>query len=135
MKTILLASKPNLIGAVASGLCLIHCIATPFIFAAQAGLFDKNTLHSYWWGSLDYIFLIISLFAVWKSSKNTSKKWIRLTLWISWSLLGIVVLNEKFSIVHLVEHVIYIPSISLIFLHIYNRRYCECKGNECCAHG
>jgi hypothetical protein len=28
----------DILGACASGLCLIHCIATPFLFVAQTGL-------------------------------------------------------------------------------------------------
>ena len=32
-----LTTKSDLWGAFASGLCLIHCLATPFIFLAQAG--------------------------------------------------------------------------------------------------
>jgi len=128
-----LSSKSDFIGATASGLCLIHCIATPFLFVAQAGLAHGEELHPQWWGALDLIFLTISLLAIWWSSKNTSKNWMRIALWTCWTVLALLVLNEKLGLVHLMEEIIYLPAVSLVVLHLYNRNYCQCGDEACCA--
>ena len=121
--------KPNLIGAWASALCLIHCLTTPLLFVVQAGLVS----HPQWWGFLDVLFLAISLFAIYYSSKTTTKNWMRFALWTSWLFLTLIVLNEKLSLFPLVEEAIYIPSVALVFFHLYNRKYCQCEDEECCS--
>ena len=131
MKAIQFSSKSDVIGAWASGLCLIHCLATPFLFVAQAGLISHGESHPQWWGILDVVFLSISFIAIWWSSKNTSKQWMRIALWASWLLLCFVVLNEKLAIVPLAEQAIYVPAVGLIFFHLYNRRYCQCGEGDC----
>ena len=132
MNSVQFTSKSDVIGATASGLCLIHCLATPFLFVAQAGLLSNEESHPQWWGVLDLVFLFISLMAIWWSVKATSKKWMRMALWASWSVLAIVVVNEKLSLFPLAEQVIYVPAVGLIFFHLYNRRYCQCN-NEICS--
>ncbi|GMN05339.1 hypothetical protein MTsPCn5_07270 [Croceitalea sp. MTPC5] len=134
MRTLKTALSHNLIGALASGLCLIHYITTPFLFVAQAGLSIHYDSHPQWWDFLDILFFVVSLVAVWWSGKTSSKPQVRLALWISWILLATVILNEKFSFFSLLEEAIYVPSVSLIFLHLYNRKYCKCAGDECCTH-
>ena len=64
-------NKPNIIGSAASFLCLIHCIATPFLFVAQAELAHHTHNHPAWWGLLDILFLVVSFFAVLWSAKST----------------------------------------------------------------
>ncbi|RNC90155.1 MAG: MerC domain-containing protein [Allomuricauda sp.] len=133
MNVLQLTTKSDIIGASASALCLIHCVATPLLFVAQAGLVGDGESHPEWWGTLDFIFLFISLLAIWWSGKNTSKTWMRIALWASWSVLFFVVLNEKLSIIALAEQIIYIPAIALIFFHLYNRKYCQCGRGDCCT--
>ena len=65
--------KSDSLGVAASGLCLIHCIATPFLFAIQPLIVYADGA-PIWWKSLDYFFLLISFFAVYQSAKNTSKR-------------------------------------------------------------
>lgn len=125
MNTFRLATKSDVIGSTASFLCLIHCIATPFLFVAQAEILGHGESHPMWWGLLDVVFLVISYFAVWWSGQTTTRSWIRKALWISWILLAIIVMNEKLAVVELPEAVIYLPAISLIVLHLYNRKYCS----------
>lgn len=125
-------TKSNLLGAVASGLCLIHCIATPLIFIAQATA-SHHHHHDHdhhavgWWGSLDYIFLVISAIAVYYSAQNSSLRWMPLALYASWGILALLILNEKFHLMHLPHEAIYLPTLSLIGLHLYNRNYCDCE--------
>lgn len=129
-------TKSNLIGAFASGLCLIHCLAAPFIFVAQATAAHHHDHHHHdigWWSSLDYVFLGISSIAVYYSAQNTSLKWMPTALYASWAGLSFLLLNEKFHLIHLSHEMIYIPTLSLIGLHVYNTRYCNCDDEECCV--
>jgi hypothetical protein len=134
MNTFQFTSKSDIIGAMASSLCLIHCLATPLLFVTQAGILGIGDSYLEWWGIIDVIFLIVSFIAIWWSSKNTSKRWVRFALWVSWLLLALVIINEKLSLFPLFEEAIYVPSISLVFLHLYNRKYCRCKEGECYVH-
>lgn len=125
--------RPDTIGALASTLCMIHCIATPFIFITQAHAACCSSTTPSWWKWIDYLFLIISFFAVYRSTQTTSKKWIKSALWISWTALFAVIINEKIEFIHLPETITYIVASSLVILHLYNRKYCQCKNEECCA--
>ena len=133
INTINLTSKSDIIGVTASSLCFVHCVATPLLFVAQATTMAVETGHPWWWGTLDIVFLAISFFAVFWSARNTSKRWIKYALWFSWLLLSLIVLNEKFEILHFPEETIYLPSTALVFLHIYNHRFCRNDEDNCCA--
>ena len=130
---ILLKQKPDSIGAIASTLCLIHCLATPFVFIAQSCALTCCSGVPMWWGSIDYIFLIISFFTVYRSTQTTTKNWIKPALWISFTALFMVIINEKINAINLNEKAIYIPAIALIMLHLYNKKYCQCHTNTCCT--
>lgn len=125
--------KSDNIGAIASTLCLIHCIATPLLFIAQSCSVTCCIKSPVWWSSLDYLFLLISFFSVHQSTQNTSKNWIKPALWISFLCLFIVVINERINLFYINDNFLYIPAISLITLHLYNRKYCKCDSNKCCS--
>lgn len=80
----------DFLGAFASGLCLIHCIATPFLFVAQAAAHHDHHHHgaSPGWWLIDSAFLIISLLAVYWTARNTSKQWMKIALAASWLFLA-----------------------------------------------
>jgi len=130
---ILLNQKTDNIGVMASTLCLIHCIATPFIFIIQSSSITCCNEVTTWWSFLDYFFLIISFFAVYRSTQITSINWVKPSLWISWLLLFIIIINEKIALLSLGEKIIYVPAIALISLHLYNKKYCQCNLNKCCT--
>lgn len=130
---ILIKQKSDSIGALASTLCLIHCIATPFIFIIQSSSINCCNEVPTWWGSIDYLFLIISFFAINRSTQITSKNWIKPFLWISWLLLFVIIINEKIALLNIDEKIIYIPAIALISLHLYNKKHCQCNSNKCCT--
>ncbi|SHG68797.1 MerC domain-containing protein [Flagellimonas flava] len=130
-----LSSKSDVVGAIASILCFLHCLAAPFLFVVQAGLVAGEGSHPWWWGTLDMGFLAISLLAVYWSAKKTTKGWVKVGFWGLWGVLALIILNEKMGIVHLMEQVIYLPTLGLVFLHFYNRQYCHCKDENCCAEG
>ena len=58
------------IGIIASTLCAIHCIATPFIFIVKACTATCCSDAPSWWLMIDYLFLIISFLAIFFISKN-----------------------------------------------------------------
>ena len=126
----LLQYKSNDIGALSSFVCLIHCMVSPLFFVVQECTSFCCESTPFWWRLIDYIFLLISFFAVYHSTKTVKNKFIVYSLWISWSLLLIVILNEELRYIDLPKFSIYIPAISLIILHLYNRKYC-CESDQC----
>lgn len=130
---IFVAQRSDILGAFASVLCLIHCIATPFIFIAQASTVSCCNAVPAWWKLIDYIFLTISFFAIYWTSKTTTINFIKPLLWLSWFALLTVILNERFGWFPLAESAIYIPAFSLVILHLYNKKYCKCGTDKCCV--
>ena len=127
---IILKQKPDILGTLVSFLCLIHCIVTPFIFIAQTSC-CKNT--PIWWSFIDIFFLFISFYAIYWSTKSTTIEWVKYSLWLSWSILSIIIVNEKLTLFFLPEVAIYFPAFALIILHLYNRKYCKCNVDKCCV--
>jgi hypothetical protein len=121
------------LGAIASTLCLIHCVATPFLFIVQTSALTSFTETPTWWSFIDLFFLIISFWAVYQTTQTTSSSWMQPALWLSWFLLFILILNEKLTWFALNENLIYAPALALIILHLYNKKYCHCNTNKCCT--
>lgn len=129
----LITSKSDTFGIIASTLCFIHCLLTPLLFVVHVGDFGEHAGRPFWWSNLDFLFLGISFFAVLRSSKITSKKLMKYLLWTFWTLLFLLVLNEKNEIFHLPEIIMYAVTITLVVLHAYNLKYCTCKDENCCV--
>ena len=123
--------KSDTIGAFASGLCMMHCIATPFFFIASACSSSCCAETPLWWRWLDYAFLFISFFAIVQTNKSNNNHWMKIGLWISWAALFFLITNLKFGWIHLEENLKFIPAFSLVFFHVYNMRYVQCE-KECC---
>lgn len=122
------------IGAFASGLCVIHCIATPFLFVLQScSVTGCCSSGPGWWSFIDYLFIGITFFAVYYSAKNTSKDWMKYALYSSWLLLTILMLNEKVGVFPLAEMWKYTAAFTLVGLHLGNRKYCRCNDESCCV--
>ena len=84
-------NRSDIVGAVASSLCFIHCLATPFIFVAQSCSTTCCESSPIWWSGIDYLFLTISFFAVYWSVQTTSKGWMKYALCISWVFLLLII--------------------------------------------
>lgn len=132
MKILDLRSTSDSLGILASSLCLVHCLVTPFLFLAQAGSIISEGIHPFWWKSLDFIFLGLSFIAVYRTTQTTANKKIKYLFWIFWALLFVIVVNEKLGLLPIAEEVMYVVTISLVGLHIYNQKYCMCKNEKCC---
>ncbi|MDY8134869.1 MerC domain-containing protein [Aquimarina sp. 2201CG5-10] len=131
MNILHIRNNSDTLGIVASGLCLAHCLATPFLFIAHTGSIMLQDAHPVWWKLLDIVFLVFSFIAIRRSTKTTSKTKMKYAFWISWLLLLVIIINEKLSIVSLPEEMIYVASLSLVVLHFYNLKYCQCE-QKCC---
>ena len=123
--------KSDAIGAIASGLCILHCLATPIFFIASACSLSCCSNTPLWWQWMDYVFLGISFFAIKYATKSSSKDWVVQGLWVAWVALFIAILNIKMEWIILAENIKFIPAFALVGLHMYNMRYCQCE-NECC---
>lgn len=120
-------TQSDLLGAAASGLCAIHCTLTPIFFAAKPVL--DSTLGEYahgggFWAALDYVFLVLSLLAVWYSARHTSHKTIKWVLWVAWGVFAIGLLSEPLDFTH-GKWLMYAGSITLVVAHLQNYRYCQ----------
>ena len=121
------------VGIVAGTLCMIHCIATPFLFIAKACSSVCCADTPVWWQLIDYAFLIISFIAIYFITKKSTLSWIKIAFWISWFLLLVTLLNHTFMIISAPEYFIYIPASAIIILHFYNIKFCKCSEDSCCV--
>lgn len=124
--------KPDSIGSIASILCLIHCVATPFIFITQACTMSCCAGAPTWWQSIDYIFVVISFFAILRSTQTSSNKIIKIALWITWFLFFISIMNKAIQLFYINQNITYSAGITLALLHLYNLKYCQCDNEKCC---
>lgn len=117
-------NKSDSLGVFSSVLCLIHCLATPLLFVTQAQI--MGIAKPVWWSYVDYILLVVSFFAIYKSTKVSSNSFVKKVLWISWLALTFLIINEKLEWLSLPELLIFIPTFSLIIFHTYNSFFCKC---------
>tara|TARA_B100000900_G_C20310650_1_gene606010 strand:+ start:324 stop:716 length:393 start_codon:yes stop_codon:yes gene_type:complete len=129
--TSLYAQKYDAIGAFASFMCMIHCLATPFLFIASACSATCCDATPLWWQWVDYIFLGVSLFAVINITRTSNVTFVKLGLWVSWLGLFSFFFSKQYLGISAPENLKYIPALSLVGFHLYNLKFCKCE-NECC---
>ena len=127
----LLRFKSDAVGAFASGICMLHCLSTPFFFIASTCSLSCCNNAPAWWQLMDYLFLGISFFAIQQATKSSIKEWVVKGLWVSWVALFISILNIKLEWIQLAENLKFIPALMLVGLHTYNMRSFQCE-KECC---
>ena len=120
---------PDNYGVTLSLLCILHCFVTPFLFIAQSHFL----VVSGWWQSLNFLFLLLSFIAVYKTTQNSSSLLIKISLFLAWGFLSFLIISEEYAIVHLPEFITYITGFTLAGLHIYNKKYCQCNDGDCCV--
>ncbi|MEM1120619.1 MAG: MerC domain-containing protein [Bacteroidota bacterium] len=125
-------NRSDLFGMLASSLCMIHCLATPLIFVVQASA-TCSDVGPVWWRTLDYLFLIVSFFAIQQSAKTTTAAWMPKAMYGAWILLAFLIINDSFHALPLPHASIYLPALSLVVLHVYNQKYYNCEAEECCV--
>lgn len=138
MDSAAISKKSDLLGILASGLCAVHCAVTPLFFAARPFL-DK-AIHqeehgwhdAHWgWAMLDYLFLLLSLLAVWHSSRHTDSRPIKRLFWAAWVCFAVGLMLEAGHLA-IGKWMMYAGSIALIATHIANFRHCRICREESC---
>ncbi len=120
-------NQSDIFGAAVSGLCAVHCTLTPLFFASRPLLersFGEHAHGSGFWAALDYVFLFLSLLAVWYSARHTTHKTLKWVLWGAWLVFAIGLLSEPLDFSHGIW-LMYAGSIALVLAHIQNYRYCQ----------
>ena len=79
------------IGALASTLCLVHCLATPFIFVVQSCAASCCASAPAWWICFDYFFFDYFFFRNLQIYKNNTIKFHK--IFIMEFLVSIILLN------------------------------------------
>ncbi|MFT5017496.1 MAG: hypothetical protein ACI9G6_002272 [Limisphaerales bacterium] len=134
MEVIQNSNYSNLLGAAASGLCAVHCAATPLLFAAKPvfehaagehGHVDGSPL----WAAFDYVFLVLSFLAVWYSTRHTDHNTLKRVLWVSWVVFATGILFEAFHLPY-GHWLMYGGSIALVVVHVKNYQHCRACGSE-----
>lgn len=125
-------NKSDLFGSLASTMCMVHCMATPIIFLVQTNHSNCGTLGPWWWHAIDYLFLVIGIIAIYQTTKNTSIHWMPAAMYTSWVLLSLFIVNAKTSLFPIPGIMLNVPACSLVALHLYNLRHCQCVNDECC---
>ena len=69
----ILKKKSDELGILSSALCMLHCIATPFLLVAFPGFLATHRGSQEWWSWLDILFLGISFIAVSRLFGNLPK--------------------------------------------------------------
>ena len=129
----LIINNSDYIGATSSGLCMLHCFATPFIFLSQSAAINISQEITFLWYLLNYMFLLISFIAIYYSVKNSSNFLVKVLLYSFWISLSALIINEALLLFPIPELYTYISAFTLITLHMYNLKYCRCNDDECCT--
>ena len=106
-----------------SGLCLIHCLAVPVLVILQKASHDLAHMH---W--MDIPFVVVSLVAVYFSSKNAHTSWVKYSMWGAWVAFAAGILLEHYSDIFFILGLV--ASGYLVFLHAFNyhtNRHCNIK--------
>lgn len=122
------------LGVFSSVACMLHCFATPLLFLSQAQTSSITHEIPFLWQVLNYIFLVVSFFAVYRSIQNSSNTIVKIFLFIAWFSLSFFIINEGLEAYHIPEFFTYSAAILLSSLHMYNLKYCSCKDEDCCVH-
>jgi len=126
--------ESDLFGVFASSLCMVHCLVTPLIFVVQASTTVRcSEIGPFWWRTLDYLFLVISIAAIYHSAKATSLSWMPKAMYTCWGILAFLIINSGLNLLPIPHMLVYLPAFSLVFLHLYNRDYCRCNEEVCCT--
>lgn len=112
----------DLVGILASGLCIVHCAIAPVIFAARplfSGHGHNHTSSLLSWDILDFFFLGLSLVAVIYSANHTRNKLVKLGFWASWLLFAGGLAGEHYALFN-GDWMMYAGSGMLVGLHLIN---------------
>ena len=116
------------IGVFTSILCLIHCLAAPFLYL----LVGKSSQINTWYGSIDIVLITVSFIAIYRSARLSARRYMQIGFYTLWILLLTSVLNERVHWIKIPDFFTYVFSIGLAIWHMLNRRFCLCDKKSCC---
>jgi len=135
--------NPDYVGVFSNVMCMLHCLATPLLFASQI------KLHSvpFSWQAINIVFIIISAFAVYRSIHVSNNSFVKILMPLFWIILSLFILDEVFHLHHYIAEIHFIHEINhnngeiftyfaasvLSLLHIYNLKFCRCENDDCCT--
>ncbi|MGB0863849.1 MAG: MerC domain-containing protein [Saprospiraceae bacterium] len=127
-----LQNNSDLIGMISSGLCLIHCLAMPFVlgwytFSEHAHHDHVGHVHAHasvggfnW----DYFFILLALVAVLFSTRgHAASTLVKSLLWVFFAMFAIGIGFEAFGVFFQILG--YTASLGLIATHWINYRECR----------
>lgn len=114
--------NPDLIGILASSLCLIHCVITPFLFLSNFLIVSQTSGGKQevllLWKVLEFGFLILSIWAIYRVTRQKKSVWISFAMYTAWIFLALSVLLELSDVHFFEEQPKYIAAAVLIILHL-----------------
>lgn len=122
MKSSLTSHKADYVGITGSVLCLIHCLITPVLLITSTLLKNEFVRTSYL--SLDYVFIVVNIVAVYTATRHAPPL-IRRLLWGFLTLFAVCIVLEDVS--SLFEYAAYVASLGLVGSHLYNIWYCRMR--------
>ncbi|GAB3271149.1 hypothetical protein GCM10027347_42250 [Larkinella harenae] len=111
-------NKADVIGITGSVLCIIHCLITPVLLISSTLLTDRTLRIGFL--SLDYVFILVNIVAVFFATRRASQSYIRIGLWTFLGLFAGALLLE--DIHESFEYLAFTASAGLIAMHILNLR-------------
>jgi len=103
-------------GIASALLCTVHCMVIPALFLVKYWGVDNNFINlPSWWDRLDYVFLLLSFWAVYHSASHTKAKSIKRSLWLFWGILALAIIFET-----KLHSLAYIASAGLVITHFVN---------------
>ncbi|TDB63709.1 MerC domain-containing protein [Arundinibacter roseus] len=116
----LFSSKSDWAGIFSASLCVVHCLLTPLLMVLTATFS--------WWAGLSYVFLFISFYAAFDTSRAHTPRPILLLIWGGFVLLTLsIILEDAFPVLHKFS---YPASLLLVIGHILNLRHCKKCGTH-----
>jgi hypothetical protein len=120
MKNTWFSKNSDLLGAWASLICVVHCLALPAVIAVSFLSVELSEEH---WHSLDYIFIVISFVAVLYASRRSSILWIKVGLWLTFGIFTLGLLGHE--VYPWMLWISVSASFALMILHLVNHKSCS----------
>lgn len=121
----MLKKKSDIIGILITGLCAVHCAATPVLFTVlpvigSASSSDHGHSHdTWWWRGLDIVFLLVGFFAIRFSTRHTTKRFMIVLFWSAWVFLAVGLVLQRMH--HPIGSMLMYGSSGLLILtHLVN---------------
>ncbi|GAB3691274.1 hypothetical protein GCM10027592_09160 [Spirosoma flavus] len=118
MKADILERKADYIGITGSVLCIIHCLITPMLLMTTSFFQDDQLRIGFL--SLDYVFIVVNIIAVYFATRHYAPLAIKRALWGFLLLFAFCIVLEDVN--EIFEYLGYAASAGLVITHLLNIR-------------